>query len=80
MPDETPDPEEIEPLTRVFWEAGERTRARIPDGDRDLRAYSREVAEFLTDLDVCLTPALSEPPPIGEITSPPTNRPVPSRR
>jgi amidase len=38
----------------------------------DCQAFARGVAEFLTDIDVWLTPTLSAPPaPIGEIVSTP---------
>jgi len=68
-----PGPDELEPLTRFFWEAGEQVRAYdYLLAIEDLQAFSRRVAEFLTGFDVFLTPTLSEPPALlGEITSTP---------
>jgi len=66
-----PADDELEPLTRAFWEAGRQVRAgdyllAIEDG----QAFARRVAHFLTGVDVWLTPTMSAPPvPVGEITS-----------
>ena len=66
-----PEPGEIEPLTRAFWEAGrEVTAAGYLLAVEDTQAYARRVAGFFTGVDVWLTPTLSEPPAaLGEITS-----------
>jgi amidase len=68
-----PEDGDLEPLTRAYWEAGERVAAgEYLLAVEDLQAYSRRVAEFLTGFDLFLTPTLSEPPaPIGEIVSTP---------
>jgi amidase len=68
-----PGPDELEPLTRAYWEAGRQIgAAEYLLAVEDLQAFSRRVAGFLTDFDVFLTPTLSEPPaPIGEIVSTP---------
>src|SRR5207247_33977 len=65
-----PEPGEIEPLTRAFWEAGrEVTAAGYLLAVEDTQAYARRVAGFFTGVDVWLTPTLSEPPAaLGEIT------------
>jgi amidase len=66
-----PGPDELEPLTRAFWEGGRQTSA----GDyllalEELRRYSREVAAFFQEVDVWLTPTLAQPPPrLGEMQS-----------
>jgi len=66
-----PEPGEIEPLTRAFWEAGRQvTAADYLLAVEDTQAYARRVAEFFSGVDVWLTPTLSEPPaPLGEIVS-----------
>jgi len=68
-----PGPDEIDPLTRAYWDAGQRvTAADYLLAIEDLQAFGRGVAAFLTDVDVWLTPTLSSPPlPIGEIVSTP---------
>lgn len=68
-----PGPEELEPLTRVYWEAGRRVSAAdYLLAVEDLQVFSRTVAGFLTGFDAWLTPTMSEPPaPIGAITSTP---------
>ena len=66
-----PADDELEPLTRAYWEAGQ----QVPASDyllaiEDCQAFARTVAQFLTTIDVWLTPTMSTPPaPIGEITS-----------
>ncbi len=70
-----PGPDELEPLTRAFWEAGRGvTAAEYLLAIEDTQAFSRRVAAFLSGppdgVDAFLTPTLSEPPaPIGAITS-----------
>jgi amidase len=60
----TPGPDDIEPLTRLLWEAGERvTAGEYLIALEDLQEFSRGVARFLTDVDLWLTPTLSTPPP-----------------
>lgn len=68
-----PGPDEIEPLTRAYWEAGEGvTAAEYLRAIEQLQRFARGVAAFLTDVDLWLTPTMSTPPlPIGEIVSTP---------
>jgi amidase len=68
-----PGPDDLEPLTRFFWEAGEEVRAfEYLLAIEDLQAFARGVAGFLSGFDAYLTPTMSEPPaPIGQITSTP---------
>ena len=69
-----PQPNELEPLTRAYWEAGKRVSAAdYLLAVEDLQRFSRTVARFLTGVDAWLTPTMSSPPAlIGEITSTPT--------
>ncbi len=66
-----PADDELEPLTRAYWETGQ----EVPASDyllaiEDCQAFARAVAQFLTTIDVWLTPTMSTPPAlIGEITS-----------
>jgi amidase len=66
-----PGPHELEPITRVSWEAARGTAA----GDyllavERLQVFARGVARFLSGVDVWLTPTMSEPPaPLGQIVS-----------
>jgi amidase len=68
-----PEPDELEPLTRAYWEAGKRVRAAdYLLAVEDLQVFSRAVGLFLTGVDAWLTPTMSTPPAlIGEITSTP---------
>jgi amidase len=68
-----PEPNELEPLTRAFWESGEQvSAAAYLTAIEDLQRFSRVVAAFLSGIDLWLTPTMSEPPaPLGEITSTP---------
>jgi amidase len=66
-----PDDDELEPLTRAFWEAGRGvTAAAYLHAVEVLQRYSRQLARFLAGFDGLLSPTLSTPPlPLGEITS-----------
>ena len=66
-----PGPDELEPLTRAYWEAGRRVSAAdYLLAVEDLQAFARTVAGFLAGFDGWLTPTMSEPPALlGEITS-----------
>ncbi|WP_445189263.1 amidase [Pseudonocardia sp. Cha107L01] len=66
-----PEPDELDPLTRAYWEAGHRVSAAdYLLAVEKLQRFSRTVAAFLTTFDGWLTPTMSEPPAlIGEITS-----------
>lgn len=63
-----PAEEEIEPLTREYWDAGRAVSAeQYLLGIGELQRASREIARFLTEHDVWLTPSLAQPPlRIGE--------------
>lgn len=62
---------ELEPLTRAYWEAGERVSAAdYLLAMQDLQSFARTVARFLSGVHLWLTPTMSSPPvPLGEITS-----------
>jgi amidase len=68
-----PGPDELEPLTRAYWEAGERlSAADYLLAIEELQRFARRTAAFLTGYDLWLTPTMSTPPaPIGTITSTP---------
>lgn len=66
-----PRPNELEPLTRAYWERG----LRVTGGDyllavTTLQHFARTVARFLSRYDTWLTPTLTQPPLLlGEMTS-----------
>jgi amidase len=68
-----PGADELEPLTRVLWEQGERVTA----GEwllaiEETQRFSRRVAAFFSTTDLFLTPTMSAPPlPIGAMVSTP---------
>jgi len=66
-----PADDELEPLTRAYWEMGERvTAGEYLVAIEVLQRFARGVAAFLTDVDVWLTPTMSTPPPpLGEMVS-----------
>jgi amidase len=66
-----PGPDDLEPLTRAYWEAGRAvTAGAYLLAQEELQRFSRTVARFLTTYDVFVTPTMSTPPArIGEITS-----------
>ena len=66
-----PGGDELEPLTRAYWEMGENASASdYLLAIEDCQVFARGVAQFLTGVDVWLTPRMSSPPAlIGEITS-----------
>jgi amidase len=63
--------DELEPLTRAFWEQGRSvTAGTYLLALEELRAYARKVAAFLQDVDVWMTPTLAQlPPRLGEMQS-----------
>ena len=67
----TPSDDDLEPLTRAYWEQGRQVSAAgYLQAIGDCQAFARGVAHWLTGIDVWLTPTLSMPPAtIGEITS-----------
>jgi amidase len=66
-----PGPEELEPLTWAYWEAGHGVKAAdYLAALHTIQRFGRTVATFLTTYDCFLTPTMSTPPaPIGWITS-----------
>jgi amidase len=59
----SPADDEIEPLTRLYWDLGKGVSAAQYLLARDvLFAFSRRVARLLADVDVWLTPTLAQPP------------------
>jgi len=69
--DRQPGEDELEPLTRAYWEAGQRVSAAdYLQAIEQLQRFSRAVALFLTHVDMWLTPTMSAPPALlGEIAS-----------
>jgi amidase len=69
----SPGPDDLEPVTRVFLEAGRQTSAAdYLLALQDLQAFARTVARFLTSYDCWLTPTMATPPaPLGTIVSTP---------
>ena len=68
-----PGPDELEPLTRAYWEMGRAVSAgRYLAAIESLQRYSRRVAAFFVDHDLFLNPTMSLPPlPLGEMVSTP---------
>jgi amidase len=71
----TPTPDQFEPLTWAVAEMGKQQSA--PDyviAITILQRVARDIARFMLDYDVLLTPTLAEPPlPLGALDSPPEN-------
>jgi len=67
----SPEAGELEPLTRAFWDMGRGVSAAdYLLAIEDLQVVARRVAQFLTGVDLWLTPTLSAPPlPLGEMVS-----------
>jgi amidase len=70
---QTPTPDQFEPLTWALYEMGrQQTATAYLLALTVLQRVSRDVARFLLDYDVWLTPTLGEPPvPLGTFDSPP---------
>ena len=66
-----PGVDELEPLTRAYWEMGKQVSAgEYLAAIESLQRYSRRVAAFFVDHDVFLNPTMSLPPlPLGEMVS-----------
>jgi amidase len=66
-----PGVDDIEPLTRAFWEIGDQvTAAKYLRSIEVLQRYARKVAGFFTSYDLFLTPTVSAPPlPLGKMVS-----------
>jgi amidase len=64
-----PEPDELEPVTNVYWEVGKNvSAAEYLLAVEDLQRVTRSVARFLREYDVWLTPTLGHPPhPIGAL-------------
>jgi amidase len=65
-----PEPDELEPITRSYWESGQRvSAAAYLEAVERLQRFSRVVAGFLGGYDGWLTPTMSAPPRLlGTIT------------
>jgi len=70
-----PRPEDMEPATWALYEMGKSQKATdYLMALQWLQGMSREVAAFMSDFDVWLTPTLGDPPlPLGSFDSPPEN-------
>ena len=68
-----PGPDDLEPLTRSYWEMGKQVPAAAYLRSIEvLQRYARRVARFFATYDVFLTPTVSAPPlPIGQMVSTP---------
>jgi amidase len=66
-----PGEDELEPITRAYWESGRRVSAAdYLQAVEELQRFSRCVAQFFTHFDMWLTPTMSAPPALlGEIAS-----------
>jgi amidase len=70
-----PDAEQLEPGTWALYQMGlQQSAARYLTALSWIQAASRDVARFMLDYDVWLTPTLGEPPlPLGSFDSPPSD-------
>jgi amidase len=70
-----PEADELEPVTRVYWEVGKGVSAAdYLLAVEELQRVTRSVARFLTEYDVWLTPTLAHPPhPIGALVPDPAD-------
>jgi amidase len=68
-----PKQDQVEPLTWAFYEVGRHyTSADYSHALVRMQRVSRQIADFMVDYDVLLTPTLAEPPvPLGSFDSPP---------
>jgi amidase len=66
-----PDADELEPLTRAYWDIGKQVcAAGYLRAIEVLQRYARRVAQFFAGYDVFLTPTMSAPPlAIGQMVS-----------
>lgn len=71
----TATPEQFEPLTWAAYEMGrQQSASAYLIAVTALQGVSRDIARFLVNFDVLLTPSLAEPPvPLGCFDSPPEN-------
>ena len=72
---QTPGAERFEPLTWALYEmGGRRSASDYLLAVQDLQAVARQIARFLIDYDVWLSPTLAEPPPaLGSFDAPDDN-------
>jgi amidase len=72
---QTPSAERFEPLTWALYEMGiRRSASDYLLAIQDLQAVTRQIARFLVDYDVWLSPTLAEPPPpLGSFDAPDDN-------
>ena len=65
-----PGPEDLEPLTRLYWERGQRvTGGELLMALTTIQSFSRDIAQAMTSFDLWLSPTLATvPPPIGHLT------------
>ena len=70
-----PLPEHFEPLTWAIYEMGKQVSGPVYlQGQSFLQRTARQVARFMQEYDLILTPTLAEPPvPLGTFDSPPGN-------
>ena len=66
-----PEPEELEPLTRLYWERAQRVSGgELLMAQTTVQAFSRRVAVAQQDFDLWLSPTLATAPPtIGHLTT-----------
>jgi amidase len=66
-----PGPDDLEPLTRGYWEMGKQVPAAAYLRSIEvLQRYARRVAAFFNSQDLFLTPTVSAPPlPLGQMVS-----------
>jgi amidase len=66
-----PGADELEPLTRAYWDMGKRVSAATYLRSIEvLQRYARRVGDFFANVDVFLTPTVSSPPLLlGEMVS-----------
>ena len=71
----TPTPDQFEPLTWALYEMGrQQSASAYLLAVTALQRVARDIARFLVNFDVWLTPTLAEPPvPLGTFDSPPEN-------
>jgi amidase len=71
----TPTPDQFEPLTWAVYEMGrQQSASAYLLAVTAVQGVSRDIARFLVNYDVWLTPTLGEPPvPLGTFDSPPEN-------
>ena len=68
----TPSPERFEPLTWAMYQTGrQQTASTYLLAVEDMQSLGRDIARFLANHDIWLTPTLGEPPvPLGTFDSP----------